>query len=156
MHWIHDLNFHQKAYITIYEELMAENQGSRMLMNNDFAQFHGPLAGYVKLRVAHAPGMPRTFSLPPTLKENAIQRYRHASRHVRDARAVMHVGIANPRWKAKTFLTFGGHAQPTILRIWQEAHMMLSLTQRGPVMSIEGLVDVSLQLARSSNKFLHV
>ena len=28
-------------------------------------QTHGPLARYVKLRVAHAPGMPRTFS-PPT------------------------------------------------------------------------------------------
>ena len=26
---------------------------------------HGPLARYVKLRVAHAPGMPGTFSPPP-------------------------------------------------------------------------------------------
>ena len=26
---------------------------------------------------------------------------RHASRHVSDARAVMHVGIANPRWRGK-------------------------------------------------------
>ena len=26
--------------------------------------FHGPLARYIKLRVAHAPGMPGTFSLP--------------------------------------------------------------------------------------------
>ena len=25
---------------------------------------HGPLASYVKLRVAHAPGMPGTFSPP--------------------------------------------------------------------------------------------
>ena len=29
-------------------------------------RFHGPLTRYVKLRVAHAPGMPGTFS-PPTL-----------------------------------------------------------------------------------------
>ena len=59
---------------------------------------HGPLTRYVKLRVAHAPGMPGTFSPPPTSKETASLRSRHASRHVRDARAMMHVGIANPRW----------------------------------------------------------
>ena len=29
---------------------------------------HGPLTGYVKMRVAHAPGMPGT---PPTSKETA-------------------------------------------------------------------------------------
>ena len=62
---------------------------------------HGPLARYVKLRVAHAPRMPGTFSPPPTSKETASQRSRHASRHVRDARVVMHVGIANPRWRGK-------------------------------------------------------
>ena len=32
---------------------------------------HGPLARYVKLRVAHAPGMPGTFSPPPTSKKTA-------------------------------------------------------------------------------------
>ena len=32
---------------------------------------HGPLTRYVKLRVAHAPGMPGTFSPSPTSKENA-------------------------------------------------------------------------------------
>ena len=31
---------------------------------------YGPLTCYVKLRVAHAPGMPGTFSPPPTSKEN--------------------------------------------------------------------------------------
>ena len=31
---------------------------------------YGPLTRYVKLRVAHAPGMPGTFSPPPTSKEN--------------------------------------------------------------------------------------
>ena len=45
--------------------------------------------------------MPGTFSPPPTSKETAGQRSRHASRHVRDACAVMHVGIANPRWRRK-------------------------------------------------------
>ena len=49
---------------------------------------HGSLARYAKLRVAHAPVMPGTFSPPP-------RRSRHASRHVRHARAVMHADIAN-------------------------------------------------------------
>ena len=41
------------------------------------------------------------FPPPPTSKEIASYRPRHASRHVRDARAVMHVGIAYPRWRGK-------------------------------------------------------
>ena len=49
---------------------------------------HGPLTRYVKLRVAHAPGI-------------LGMRSHHASRHVRDARAVMHAGIANPQWRGK-------------------------------------------------------
>ena len=56
---------------------------------------HGPFTRYVKLRVAHALGM------PPTSKETASLRPWHASRHVRHARAVMHVGIAYPRWRGK-------------------------------------------------------
>ena len=41
------------------------------------------------------------FSPPPTSKETVSERSRHVSRHVRDARAVMHIGIANPRWWGK-------------------------------------------------------
>ena len=62
---------------------------------------HGPLTRYVKLRVAHAPGMSGTFCPPSTSREIASWRSRHALRHVRHARAVMHVGIANPRWREK-------------------------------------------------------
>ena len=46
-------------------------------------------------------GMLGTFSPPPTSHANANKRSRHASRHVCDARAVMHVGIAKPRWRGK-------------------------------------------------------
>ena len=63
--------------------------------------YHGPLTRYVHLWVAHASGMPGTFSPPPISKIIASQRSRHASRHVRHACAVMHVGIANPRWRGK-------------------------------------------------------
>ena len=62
---------------------------------------NGLLARYVKLRVAHAPGMPGPFFPPPTSKETASYRSRHESRHVRHARAVMHVGIDNMRWRGK-------------------------------------------------------
>ena len=41
-----------------------------------------------------------------------------ASRHVRDARAVMHDWIANPPVAGETFSASPAHAQPTILRIW--------------------------------------
>ena len=47
------------------------------------------------------PGNAGNVFPPPTSKETAGQRSRHASRLVRDARAVMHVGIANPRWRGK-------------------------------------------------------
>ena len=62
------------------------------------------LTRYVKLRVAHAPGMSGMFSPPPTSKESTCQLFRHASRHVRHARAVMHVGISNPLWRGKRSL----------------------------------------------------
>ena len=41
-----------------------------------------PLTRYATLRVVYAPGIPGTLSPPPTSKETAICRSRHASRHV--------------------------------------------------------------------------
>ena len=67
----------------------------------------GPFTRYVKLRVIHAPGMPgRSSPTPtstptPTPKETGWLRSQHGSRHVHYVRAVMHVGIANPRWRGK-------------------------------------------------------
>ena len=57
----------------------------------------------------------------------AGKRSRHASRHVRDARAVMHAGIANYRFPLKSVL---GENVPGIpgacatrnFTIWKEAH----------------------------------
>ena len=73
---------------------------------------------------------------------------RHASWHVRDARAVMHAGIANWRFHlnsvvGKTFPAFPAHAQPAILGIWQEAHDMIrgqiwyQITDMGSFMSFK-------------------
>ena len=67
-----------------------------------FSCEHGPHTRYVKLWFAHEPGMPGTFSPPPT-----SNRYFLAipacitARAWRHARAVMHVGIVNLRWQEK-------------------------------------------------------
>ena len=62
-----------------------------------------------KLRVAHATGMPGTFSPPP--------RVRYPD---------MHHGTC------VTFPAFPAHEQPTILRICYEAHMMLDIFITAP------------------------
>ena len=63
-----------------------------------FGILNGPLTRNIKLRVAHAPGIPGTFSSPPTLKGPTSLRSQHASLHVRHTRAVMHVGIADQQF----------------------------------------------------------
>ena len=73
---------------------------------------HGSLTRYVKLRFAHAPGIPGTFSPSPTSKKTASYRSRHTSRHVRHARAVMHVGIDNLRWRGKRSRHLRGMRNP--------------------------------------------
>ena len=60
------------------------------LLNNPVPPCKIPLASYTKLRVAHMPGMPGTFSPPTRVCDRDMQ-----SRHVRDVRAVVHAGIAN-------------------------------------------------------------
>ena len=65
--------------------------------NKSHGALYGPLTRYVE--IAHATGMPGTFLQPPTSKVTASWRSQHASRHVRHLRAMMHVGIANPRWR---------------------------------------------------------
>ena len=52
-----------------------------------------------KIPGTHAPRMPGTLSPPPTSKETTSKRSRQALPHMRHARAVMHIGIANLRWR---------------------------------------------------------
>ena len=59
------------------------------------------IMGTMASLITNLTGMSGTLSPPPTSKQTASWRSRHASRHVRHARAVMHVGIANPRWRGK-------------------------------------------------------
>ena len=87
------------------------------------------LSRCITLRVAHAPGIPGTSSTPRTSRETASLRSRHASRHVRPARAVMHVGNTYSRWRGKRsrhsrcmrnpqFYLSGKRPMPSPLLIW--------------------------------------
>ena len=73
---------------------------------------HGPLTRYVKLQVAHAPGMPGTFSPAADFKENRLLAIpacitASASRTCRDAcRDRLHAVTG------KTFPAFPAHAHP--------------------------------------------
>ena len=57
---------------------------------------NGLLTRYVKLRVAHAPGMPGTFYPPPTSKKPLV-----SDPGIHHDTCVTHVGIANLRWRGK-------------------------------------------------------
>ena len=91
--------------------------------------FHGRLARFAGCACAWNTG--KVF--PAT----AVYRSRHASGHVLDARAMIHAEIAN-NWFSlksvaeKTFPAFPVHAQPAILRIWQEVQVMKYLRSRQP------------------------
>ena len=86
------------------------------------AHFQWASCQILKLWFAHAPGMPGTFSPPPRVSD----------REMHHGTCVTHVpwcmsgsltsGFRWNRWRGKTFPAFPAHAQPAILRIWQEAH----------------------------------
>ena len=68
-------------------------------------------------------------------KETASWRSRHASRHVRDARAVMHVGIAYPRSRGKKVPGIPGTCDPQFcvsgkrpMREWQDCNTWLIIS----------------------------
>ena len=83
---------------------------------------NGPLTRYVTLQVAHALGMPGTFFLPPQISDPDM----HHSTCITQVPWCMPESLTSDflcsQWRAKTFPAFLAHAQPAILRIWQEAH----------------------------------
>ena len=60
--------FRQRWYISSYWDHLYYN-GYKF---KAFRFFHGPLASYAKLRVAHASGMPGTFSPPPRVSNPVV------------------------------------------------------------------------------------
>ena len=86
---------------------------------------HGPLARYEKLRFAHAPGMPGTFSPPPQVGDPDMHHGTCVTHVPWCMSGSLTSGFLWNRWRGKTFPAFPAHAQPAILRIWQEAHCNL-------------------------------
>ena len=121
---IHNLNFifphpflvDRSHYLT--SSRLSDNTSDQQILHRS----HGPLARYEKIAGAHAPGMPGTFSPPSGTSDLDMH---HGT-------CVTHVPWCMPgsltsvfpwcQWRGKTFPAFPAHAQPAILRIWQEAH----------------------------------
>ena len=81
-------------------------------------QSHEPLAGCVKLRVAHAPGMPGTFFPPPWVFDPSIH-------HVLWCMSgTLTSSFVWSRWRGKRSWHSRSMRHPHFLRIWQEAHTM--------------------------------
>ena len=96
-----NLQFHYRRECSVYKHIWSHTDICPSIVSS------GSLTRYVKLWVAHALGMPRTFSPPPTSKETEL--------------AILQC-ITARRVAGKMFPPFPVHAQPTILRIWREAH----------------------------------
>ena len=60
-----------KSFSKAHMPYWAVDLLGRFGSGSNLGDFYGPLARYVKSRVAHAPGMPGTFTPPPTSKETA-------------------------------------------------------------------------------------
>ena len=103
-------------------KLTLKYQASSSFMAPPDIRPHEPLARYEKIAGAHAPGMPGTFSPSSGTSDPDMH---HGT-------CVTHVPWCMPgsltsvflwsQWRGKTFPAFPAHAQPAILRIWQEAH----------------------------------
>ena len=81
--------------------------------------FHGHLARYVKLRIAHAPGMPRTFSPPLRVSDSDMHQGTCVTHVLWCMPGSLTSGFLWIRWRrrGKTFPAFPAHAQPAILLI---------------------------------------
>ena len=103
---------------TTKTSVLAQQVNRRRQSGGMQSHYHGPLARYVKLRVAHASGMPGTFSPPP----------RDSDPDMHQGTCVTHVPWCMPgsltsafllkSVAGKTFPAFRAHAQPASLRIW--------------------------------------
>ena len=76
-------------------------------------RLHEPLTRYVKLWVAHAPGMPGTFSLPPRVN-NPDMHHGTCVAHGIVNSGLLTSGFLWSRLAGKTFPAFPAHVQPAI------------------------------------------
>ena len=83
---------------------------------------HGPLVRYVKLRVAHAPGIPETFSLPSRISDPDM----HHGTCVTHVPWYMPGSLTNvflwSLWRGKRSRHSRCIRNPHLASIWQEVH----------------------------------
>ena len=80
-----------------------------------------------KIAGTHAPGMPGTFSPSPQVSDPDMHRGTCGTHVPWCMPGSLTSGFLWNRRRGKTFPAFPAHAQPAILRIWQEAHESLGL-----------------------------
>ena len=135
---IHMLLF---CYIKVWQDSLEDRKGvqaSLGLLKSGMlgilchsSPLHGPVTRYVKLQVAHAPGMPGTFSPAADFKGNRLLAIpacttARAWRTCRDA--------CRDRWPAvtgKTFPAFPAHAHP---------HFCVSGKRPIPICTFHGII----------------
>ena len=99
---VYYLDYYYPSYKSICPHIMtATYHNIPYYLAGPYGPAHGLLTRYVKLQLRMHRECRERFPPPPISKETDSWRSRHASRHVRDARAVMHVGIAHLRWRGK-------------------------------------------------------
>ena len=132
--WEYHTNKHLgwKSWISQADDVSYLHQSS----DHPFWQTQWASVQICKLRVVDAPECWKLFPPPPRVSDPDMHH---------GARAVMHARIANQPFPlkleaGKTFPTFP--AQPAILRIWQEAHVV-------PTVLIKDEVDATVRQVRS-------
>ena len=75
---------------------------------------HGPLARYVKWQVAHALGMPGTFSPPPRVSDPDMHHGTCVTHLPRYMPGLLTRGFLWSRWRGIRFSAFPAHARPAI------------------------------------------
>ena len=119
-----NLRLHRVCYISkllftvTYNQFIPNTCG--VTVETSIVQYKGDglLARYVKLRVAHVPGMPGTFSPTAWISDSGMY-HSTCVTHVRWCMpGSLTSGFLWSQWRGKTFPAFPEHAQPAILRIW--------------------------------------
>ena len=107
-----------KWFKMVGTQLLEEQWQKHYVIHVCVWKSHGPLDRYAKLRVAHAPGMPGTFSPPPRVSDPDMH-HGTCVTHVPWCRlGSLTSGFPLKSMAGKTFPAFPAHAQPEILRIW--------------------------------------
>ena len=95
-----------------------------------------------KIAGAHAPGMPGTFSPSPQVSDPDMHHGTCVTQMPWYMPGLLTSGFLWNRRRGKTFPAFPAHAQPAILRIWQEAHGRRSSNLKFVIFKLVWRIDI--------------